>query len=260
MDRRKFLAAGGAALAGSIAGCSTPSGRKSVAGIAAPAVPTSLLQQEGWEKVDELSQKVFSTEILGLYSVTGYSHTLIYEDARLRRKLHQGTLGAFDATVMSFFATHVEMNPDIDELPIGRAKVISQTKKQATDRLVQRMNAQGLRNVHRVGTRTLTVDTGQQADVTEYLAQYHFPSMTVPLRDGRSITIESGTIDVRGMLAIWQNDRFIVVSGGAYPAENFREQIRKKLTDLVSVSITIDLELEPRNYKQELENLVTAVK
>lgn len=259
MNRREFLAVGGVTAIGGLAGCSSPSGSEEVEGVPKPSVSESALSTGGWTKIDEMSKKMFSTEILGLISVEAYAHTLIFEDARLRKNLKKGTMGNFDATVMSFFATRVELNPDLDKLPVGKQESISRTAEQAKARFTEQLRNQGLTDIKQTGTETFTVESGDEADVTNYSGRYSFPSMSVPLPSGESVEIEGGSIDVSGMVAIWQNDQYIIVSGGGYPAENFSKQFEKQITDMVGVTINVDLGLDPRDYEAEIEDLIKSV-
>ena len=260
MNRREFLAAGGVAAIGAMAGCSSPSSSNSNQGVGKPSISESQISSGGWTKIAERANKMFSTEVLGLLEIEAYSHTLIFEDSRLREKLKEGTMGNFNSTVMSFFATRVELNPDLDELPIGNQKAISRSSVKAKSQFKAQLKNQGLSNIQKSGTDSLTVETGEVADVTNYTAEYRFPSMSVPLPTGETVEIESGSIDVEGKLAIWQNEQYIIISGGGYPAENFSRQFEREITDMVDVLIRVDLGLEPRDYEREVENLIQSVK
>lgn len=255
MNRRRFLGAAGAATVAGLAGCSTASGT-----VAPPKMPTELLAEGGWERIDEQHTTVFDRTYAGV-TVTGTAHVLVYEDAALRREIAEKTLGQVSGRFGLLTATHVDFSPDIDNLPggVGRQEVIDGTEESARDAFEARMREAGLANVRQTGTGTLAIDTGEDARLTTYVAEYPFEPLEFQVAGGESVTIEGGPIRVNGDLAVWHHGDYVLVAGGAYPGENFARSLSEDLSEAITVSVSIDLELTPGAYREEVREIVRAV-
>ncbi len=255
MDRRKFLGATAAAAgATSLAGCST-----AVGAIPRPEVPQSKLSDGGWEKVDDEHRTVFEQDFSGV-TVTAKAHSVTYQDAVLQREIQDKTLEQVSGQFALFSATRIDMAPDLDDLPVGKGRILDQTEESAREQFVAQMENAGLSNVQRSDTGTLTVDTGEDARLTTYEATFPVPTMSFPVTEDRTMEIEGGDIRVRGDLAVWHHGDFVLIAGGAHPDENFARDVSRELSEAIEVSVSIDLGLTPGEYEEEMRGLITAVK
>jgi len=253
MDRRAFLGAGAAAGLGALAGCST-----AVGAVAPPAVPEASLSEGGWTRIDQSQRTVFEREVLGT-RIEAKAHTLVFEDAQLRRQLDEKTLGNVDGTVAVISASHVDVSGDLDGLPGVRSEILSRTEAAARERFRERMRAQGLTDVERTGTGELGIDTGETARLTTYAAAFPVDEFSVPLGESESLTVEGGALGVHGDLAVWHHRDYVLIAGGVYPAENFTRQVETALTSAITVDVSVDLGLEPAAYRKEVRGILTAV-
>lgn len=254
MERRRYLAAAASMGAAALAGCSTAVGE-----VAPPDVPTQQLNDGGWEKTGEDTRTVFE-ESYGPVTVTAKSHSLTYSDTALRESIREKTLGTIDAQVAVYSATHIDFGPDLNNLPggVGREQILDQTEQSARDQFRSRMENVGLQDITQSSTGSLTVDTGEEASVTEYEATFPVDTFSADFR-GETIGVEMDDLRVAGVLAVWNHGDYVLVSGGAYPAENAMASETAELSDAVTVGVDIDLGLTPEAYREEVRGLITGV-
>lgn len=253
MNRRTFLGAASAASLGALAGCMSALGT-----VAPPNVPEQQLDEGGWKQTNRTEKTVYE-ETFGPVTVTGKSTTLTFEDKRLRQSVKEKTLGQIDGTLAIYSASHINFSPDLNNLPggVGREEVLNEVEKAAKEQFKQRMRDNGLKNVTKTGTKQFTTDSGKNAGLTTYKAEFPVGKLTYET-SGESFTIDVGTIGVAGDLAVWNQGDYVVVAGGAYPFENFAKTTQKELSDAITVTIDIDLKLTPKQYRKEVRNLIAA--
>lgn len=239
MDRRTFIATTAGAGLASLAGCTTAAGS-----VAPPEVPESKLQAGGWVKRDEQQGTIFERDY-GPVTVTATSARATYEDAALRKSVSEQALGMVDGPLSTFFAARIDFSPDLDDLPMGagREQLLDAVETQSKAEFEAQLESVGLENVREDGTGSLSVG-----------------DMQFPVTEEETITIESQTLTVAGLLAVWHHGDAVLVAGGAHPAENFANQTTHDLTDAISVTVDVDLGLTPEAYEEELLAIVKAVK
>jgi hypothetical protein len=252
MDRRRFLGAAAATGLAGFAGCSTTVGT-----VAKPKVPQGQLDDGGWEQIADEHSTVLDREFSGV-SVTAKAHTVTYEKAALRREIEEKTLGQVSGQFALFSATRVDMAPPLDEIPGVKDRVLDTTEENAREQFRGQMRDAGLENVEQVDTGTLTVDTGEEARLTTYEAEFPMPSIEFPVTENQTITIEGGAVEVLGDLVVWHNGEYVLVAGGAHPVQNVERDIDQELSEAIDVSVSIDLGLTPDAYQEELRGLITA--
>lgn len=255
MDRREFLAATGAGVVASVAGCSGALGS-----VAPPNVPENRLADEGWVLREESEQTVFE-ESYGPVTIVAKSHTLAYEDRALRKDVREKTLGEVDGQMAMFSATRIAFSPNLVDLPgsVATSEIVDRTEAAAREQFVSQMEAAGLRNVSRTETGSLEVAGGAEARLTTYEAEFPFGGVSFPVTDEESISLDGEPIAVAGDLAVWEADGSVLVAGGAYPAENLSRTLTEELSDAIAVTIDIDLGLEPETYRRNVRQLLRAV-
>ncbi len=161
-----------------------------------PAVPESRLAEAGFTLAEESTELLFE---LSKVRVTGATRR--YEDATTREALHAATDGKIDRTVRFFAATGLEFRPS---LPPGGASAIAPViRSEAIAAFESRLEDRGLVEVRRRRTDRRTV-----GDATAHLATF---AAVDPVMETRRLPLEC-------WIAIWTDDRPVVVTGG-YPAE-----------------------------------------
>lgn len=255
MNRRQFLAGVIAAGTASVAGCSA------AAAVPPPQVSKQLLEQGGWEQTAEESSVVFERSMAGM-TITATQHTRQFSDVELRAAIKERTLGNVDTDLNVFFATRVDFNPNIDNLPagIGRAEIMDVISENAKQGFRDQLASTGLENIEESGTGTLQVDTGEQADLTTYDADFPFEGIALQVTQDKAVRIPESTIGIEGRLAIWHHGDFALIAGGANPAETYSEHVEQSLSDGIDVTVDIDMKLAPKRYATEVTNLIKSVR
>lgn len=251
MNRRQFLLAAGTGAVATTAGCSTATGA-----VAPPTVPKVSLDENGWTQTATSSDETVFEQSFGPLTVEAVASSVTYEKTELARGLSEKTLGMVEATPTLFTATRIDLAPSLDELGPVRSEIQTEIEASARDSLESRLREAGLEDVTMTSTGTLAVDSGAEASQTEYRATYPVPDFEVPVTDDRRVTIESEDLEIESLLAVWPDDDGYLVAGGAYPAENYATSTRRELTDAISVSVDVDLGLDPAAHRAELIDLV----
>ncbi|MXR21799.1 DUF6517 family protein [Halobacterium bonnevillei] len=255
MDRRRFLGVAGVAGLGALAGCMNALGT-----VAPPQVPQDELDEGGWTQTDRSEDTVFD-EDYGPVTVTAKSTTLTFEDEELAAEVTEKTLDQIDGRLAIYSASHINFSPDLNNLPgsVGREEVISEVESAAKEQFKAQMEDNGLENVTETGEEAFETDSGASPGLTTYSAE--FPVGTLEYdTGGETLGIDVGAIEVAGDLAVWNVGDYVVVAGGAYPAENFAKTTEKTLSEAISVTIDIDLGLTPDEYAAEVRGLMAATR
>ncbi len=254
MNRRSFIAALGAGAIGSLAGCQT-----AVGAVALPEVPSEKLTDGGWELREETTNETVFEEEYGFVSVEAVASSVTYADAALREQVRTDTLGTLDTDLSLFSATRVDMAPAVDELGPVRSEVKTRIRDNAVAELRRRMETAGITDIEQGDTGSLEVAGGATADLTELSGVYPVQDIEFPVREDTTITLAGTELAVDAVLAVWSADGNYLVAGGAYPAENFARVTETDLSDAISVTVDVDLGLQPDAYRDELLELVKNV-
>jgi len=255
MNRRRFIGGVGAVGLGALAGCTNALGT-----VAPPEVPESRLEEGGWERSDRTEETVLD-QSYGPINVTAKSTTLTYSDTALATEVEEKTLGRIEGTLAIYAASHINFDPNLNNLPgdVGRKEVVNEVGTQARSQFAQRMRDQGLENVEEVGEAEFTTDSGKSPGLTTYRGE--FPVGTLEFdADGETFALDVDTIEVAGDLAVWNEGDFVVVAGGAYPAENYADTVSRDLSDAIDVTVDVDLGLTPDQYRTEVRELMAATR
>jgi hypothetical protein len=255
MDRRTFLGGASAVGLGALAGCMSAIGT-----VAPPETPDELLDEGGWEQADQ-SEETILDRSYGPVDVTAKSTTVTYTDTALSASLREKTLDRIDATLAIFAASHINFSPDLNNLPaaVGRKEVLNRTETQAKAQFEQQMRDQGLENVEQQGEAEFTTDSGKSPGVTQFTAEYPVGSIQYDTGE-ETFTLDVGSLDVAGDLAVWNEGDYVVVAGGAYPNQNFAETTEKDLSEAITVTLDVDLGLTPDAYREEARELMAATR
>ncbi|UIO99694.1 DUF6517 family protein [Halobaculum sp. CBA1158] len=254
MDRRQFLAGAVAAGVAGLAGCGAASGT-----VRPPSLPEDRLDEGGWERTRADTEEVLSRSVAGT-DVTATAVTRVYDDAALRADVREKTLGALDAPLSNVFASRVAFSPNLADVPLesAREELAARAGEVAREQFESQLSSAGLTDVSASDGGTLTVETGEDATLTEYSAAFEFDAFSAEVRD-ETVTVEGGSVAVDGLLASWVHDGGLLIAGGAYPAENVARTAEEELSEAITVSIDVDLGLTPDAYREEVRGIVTRV-
>lgn len=257
MNRRDYLAVGASVGAAALSGCSS---FLAAAETPPPSVPSDRLDSGGWEQTAENSGTVLE-ESYGPVTLRAVQHTLQYQDAALAQTVADRTLGQVQTALSVWFASRIDFSPNLDNLPasVGQEQIVDQVQANARDQFEQQMKEQGLTNVEETGTGRIDVDTGETAETVNLSAVFPFEGISFAISESESVEIPAADIEISALLAVWHHGDYVLVSGGAYPAENFEQSIQNDLSEGISVSVDIDLGLEPDAYRTEVRSLVAGV-
>lgn len=256
MNRRDYLAAGAGVGAAALSGCSF----LAAAETPTPQVPEKRLEEGGWVQTGETSGTVLDRSY-GPVTLQAVSHTLQFVDDALQTQVSDRTLGQMEAALSVFFATRVDFSPNLDNLPAdaGQAEIVDQVKASSREQFEQQMRDQGLTDIDKIGEGTLDIDTGETAETVEMTAVFPFEGIEFPVTDDETVTIPAADIEVSALLAVWHHGDFVLVSGGAYPAQNYTTDVEDSLSEGITVSVDVDLGLQPAAYSEEIRGLVAGV-
>ena len=256
MNRRDYLLAGATLGTAGLAGCSF----LAAAEAPPPDVPTARLNDGGWTKTAQSSETVFDRSY-GPVSVEAVSSTVQYADEQLQKRVASRTLDQVQTALSVFFATRVDFSPNLDNLPagVGREELLAEVKTNARDSFEQQMEAQGLTDIEKSGEGTIDIDTGETAETVNLSAVYPFEGISFDVTEDKAVKIPASDIDISAMFAVWHHGDFVVIFGGAYPAQNFEQVVENDLSDGITVTVDVDLGLQPETYRTEVRNLVTGV-
>ncbi|MFC7135673.1 hypothetical protein ACFQRB_01795 [Halobaculum litoreum] len=184
----------------------------------------------------------------------------MFDDVALREAVRERTLGALDAPLANFFAARIAFSPNLADVPVAsvREELAARAGEAARGQFEAQLEAAGLTDVSASDAGTLTVATGEEAALTEYTAAFEFDAISFEVR-GEPISLEGGRVDVEGVLASWIHDGGLLLSGGAYPAQNVARTVERELSEAITVSVDADLGLEPERYADEVASLVERV-
>ncbi|MDS0223325.1 DUF6517 family protein [Haloarcula sp. S1AR25-5A] len=256
MNRRDYLIAGASLGTAGLAGCSF----LAAAEAPPPDVPTQRLEDGGWTRTDLSSETVFDRSY-GPVSVEAVSSTVQYVDEQLQNRVASRTLDQVETALSVFFATRVDFSPNLDNLPAGagQEELLAEVRTNARDSFEQQMENQGLTDIEKTGEGTIEIDTGETAETTQLSAVYPFEGITFDVTENEAVEIPATDINISAVFAVWHHGDFVLISGGAYPAQNFEQVVENSLSDGITVTVDVDLSLQPDAYRTEIRNLITGV-
>jgi len=253
MDRRTFVAAAGGIGLLSTAGCIASATPRP------PQIPDALLD-DGWELLEQEQEEVLNQSVAG-QEIVATATTEVYDKADLAASLREETLEQLDGQIAIFFASRVTLDPDFTNLPagVGRDQILDEVEENAKRQFESELESAGIVDIEETGEETITVDTGEEASLQHYRGSFPFESFRFAISEDDELTIKSDSLSVSGHLAVWHHDDSVLIAGGAYPNENFEETIDEELSSAISVTVEIDLGLEPTQYEDDLFELIRAV-
>lgn len=225
-----------------------------------PAVQSHHLSD--WERVGK-REDTYEESQWGI-GVTGHIRTYIYENTAVRAEVKEETLGNFDQTLASFFASRIDLRGLATRLAT-KEKIAAQARPSFEDE----MTDQGIQNVSEVTPHQPQPEIQDASPlIYEYQGEYPTPEITRSVNieeiGQRELSIESGTLPISGLLAIWKDGSGTAyAAGGAFPAQDYEQTETITITseegDGIDIHVSIDLNISPQQLRQQIVDLTESV-
>lgn len=259
--RRKYLACAGTLGAVGLAGCSSPAGEgasgDSTKQIAWPAVASERL--DDWDRSGRRRQQFASTG-----GVRPSARTQIYDNETLRRSIDEKTLGEFDQSLATFFATHIRL----DGLTAMFASPDAIAER-AFANFRREMEANGITAIEEVSPAAPMPTYDAPSRRVEYRGEYVTPALSKPVTiDGagdRTLDVPPQRLTVSGIAAVWKattNTWF--AAGGAFPAEDYETTTGVSVSgdgegDGIDIQVAVDLNVPLDQLRRDVVELAESV-
>lgn len=195
--------------------------------------PPAALATDDWDRYEQSSGVVFS-----LPTTEVSEHTLVYEDATVRRTIHEATHGGLDRVWRFFFVTRLTISPPPPP-GVGTASFYPTVAAEARDGFAADLRERGFENVERHRGQRMRTGSGKRARLTKFTADSPVE------REGTETRLPT-----EGWLAVWADGSEFRLAGGAYPTT-----FEAALTDDERAS----LDLAPSTYRNDLLELLREV-
>lgn len=243
MDRRTLLARSATGIA-LLSGAAVPASAAQDADADEVQPPqVNALDEDRWALVDDTTD--VHERSLGLTSVTVRERSRVWNDQNLSNRLYVVTRGRLDETVMTFFASRL----DIQGLLSGGVRV-ADIEDVALPEFEERLDDHGLENVRTVPLQEPHPDRGSRANTHEYAAEYPVQGLLDDVEGtGASVELDDGPLEVTGLLTVWLDSGVGYVAGGIFPAETYG----------TADAEGVDLAFTPDQYRRDVVELVESV-
>ncbi len=226
----------------------------------APVVPQEMLDSMGFERTNSVNG-TSSFDIANFKVLEAGQNTVFYNNRRLTQNINNQFTGDFDYSVYQFFSGRVVLNPRIDTIfGLKISPVINRVKSTAEKQFKQEMEDSGLKNIEKISEEPISIKTGENITLNIYEGVYPIEDLSFEVTSNEVITIQEDEIKVKALLATWHHNNSILIAGGVFPSENYKKTIQKNITEENEVEISIDLELTPNKYQEDLKKLIKNVK
>lgn len=242
-----------------------------------PEVPADDLRANDWVLVDEVQEPVVE-DSAGPITIRAIASTVRWENQGLVADIRDQELDIegpggtrterlgdhlgeqFDQSMGVYVATKIDITPHVDELPggIGRGQVMGQVESQAQSQFEQQLQEAGLENVRQVDTTvSFEPNAGTDAVFFEYRGDFTFGSSSLTIQ-GVPVTIDGGSIEITGYLAIWHSGQNVVIAAGAHPDENYTDTVTESAAG-EELTVSVDLGLRPSELREEVLDYMARV-
>lgn len=223
-----------------------------------PAVPMALLEESGWEHLDEIDEEL--TERLEVAGRTQEVHVEskadVYGNDRVVRRVADRfdiSAGEIDVPGEAFIAAKARADPPLTRLLGISDSFLSQAMNVVERQAKGRLRQQGFRNIERVGEESMEVKTGQTATNRVYRAEYPYESVEVSYH-GQPVTVRSGTFTIEAQVAVWPYEGLLAAGEGLYPGEPGQITV-----EVDGQTRQFDLDLHPSTYRNDLRGLIRSI-
>lgn len=242
-----------------------------------PDVATERLERNGWDLMEDSSDtevraSVGPIDVETARSTIQYRHAGLADEVKGQPVVISGggetreepvrnyVSGAFSSPLAVFSATRIDFGPDVDDLPagLGLEEIMERVTDEAESTFQQELRDSGLASVRELDTRDIEVAAGETVSFQQYSAQYAFDGFTVEEGD-TELGVPSDDIEIAGLVGTWKAGDNVLVAAGAYPNENFEATTAEESETGRTVELEVDLGLEPRTYRSQIDELVQSV-
>lgn len=256
------MQAAGVAGVASLAGCGSDVEGNTGESSNRDVPPPSVDLPDGWKPVSEDTepQVLKQGSKFGMnYSAVG--HTRQYENARLRSRIEEETMGRVDRPLCITFATRIDFFPSF--VHIGAETMRDEIRSTVKSEFRGKLEEFGVVNVEEQGT----VDSpaaGGPSEAFRYTAAYpvedfEINGVNIPNLDRSSFTVEGKLLPIEGLVATWKAGKHQFAAGGVFPADTYTRQKTFDLTGGVELTLDIDLDLQPSQYRQTVHDFMATV-
>lgn len=261
INRRRVLATLGAAGVAGLAGC----GSSSNASVGEPSEkdvpPPSVDAANRWELTTPNSETrlLYEGSQLGI-EFTAHGHTVQYADKQLRQRISENTFGEVDREFAVAFAARIDIFPSYASS--GTAAFGDTIESAITDNLRSSMEEFGVQNVIEDGRMEASNTPADDVSVLrgEYpINQVTIRDVNIPHSDREQLSFGDGTLPIKGIAGRWKSGGSIMAAGGVYPDEPFIEENEVEMSDAVTLSMEINLGLNPTQRENQVLEFIDSV-
>lgn len=252
-SRRTFLGAVATAATASVAGCT---GEKPPM---EPRIPRSALEEDGWEHVDEIDERTREQiELAGIERTVEFqARGDMYENTRPEQQVRQQfnlENPPFEPPPAQFMPMKVDMDPSLHRLSGISNRINQRLLNRLDEEIMDQLREDGFRNVRRVSEDDLDVRHAGTAVHRRYRAVYEYDRQRTEIQ-GQPVVVEPGTFEIEAQLAVWPYDGLLAVAGGGYPGESGELDVTVN-----GDTRELELELQPREYRRSVRELITLLR
>ncbi|MDQ2072820.1 hypothetical protein RBH20_09765 [Haloarcula sp. H-GB4] len=261
VNRRHFLSILGAAGTSALAGCGSTSdtdvGSPSDKDVPAPSVDT----KERWQlTTPDSSPRLLQKGSVGPVKYTAHGHVTQYEDVQLRQQVSDSTFGEIDRPFAVAFAARVDIFPDTFSMATGLQS--EKIDSAILGNLKSAMNDFGVQNVQQSGTMDAQNTPAETFEVVrgDYpIQEVTIDGVDIPHSDRNKMSFGGGTLPIKGIAGRWKSNGSILAGGGVYPDADFEESDQVSMSDAISMSVNVDLDLQPNRRESQILNFVRSI-
>lgn len=257
--RRTYLATLGTVGAAMTAGCGsatdTKQGEPSRKAVPAPSVRSG----DRWElKTPNSEPRLLQKGSVALFDYQAVGHIRQYEDTLLRDRIRKDTFGEVDRPFAVAFCGRIDIFPSTASIVSG---IVGDIDSSMVSRLKDSMREFGVQSLREEGPEEIpNVD----ADFRTVVGEYHIDPVTidgveVPHNDRSRLEFGGGSLPIKGVVGNWKSDGSILIGGGVYPKGSFRDSEEIRMSDAISLSVDVDLDLQPHQREQDVFSFVRSI-
>ncbi|MBX0346586.1 hypothetical protein [Haloarcula pellucida] len=258
IKRRHLLTALGATGISALAGCGSTSdadiGSPSDKDVPAPSVDAS----DRWELTTPDSKpRLLKKGSVGPLNYTAHGHVTRYEDVQLRKRVSDSTFGEIDRPFAVAFAARVDVFPSTFSAATGLQS--GEIDSAILNNLKNAMSDFGVQNVQQSAPMDAPDTPPAQFQVVrgEYpISEVTIEDVDIPHSNRSQLSFGGGMLPIKGIAGRWKSDGSILAGGGVYPDADFDATEKVSMSDAISMSVDVDLNLQPARRESQILNFV----
>ena len=259
LGRRTYLATIGAAGVAMTAGCGSATDIEKGEPSSKDVPPPSVNPADKWTlRTPESEPRLLRKGSISFLDYQAVGHIQEYEDSQLRNRIAEDTFGEVDRPFAVAFCGRIDIFPSAASIASGLVSDIDETM---VENLETSMTNFGVENLQETNTTTIS---GVSSDFRTVVGDYQIEPVTiegidVPHSDRSQLQFGGGSLPIRGIIGNWKADGSILVGGGVYPDGHFSQSEEIRMSDAISLSVNIDLQLRPHQREQDIFEFVRSI-